>query len=1360
MPFIRTLPALLCASTLFGDMGVSPNQMMSPVYLEPNQGQADSLTAFVVRGLPYATLLQHDGTAVYRFWSAAVGAAPEDICMELRGSQGSVDGAGEQPLPAVTQYYAGHDPRNWRAGIPHYRGVRARHIYPGIDMVWRSRGPGLEYEFVVDAQADPGQIEMRFRGAHRVWLDSAGNLVAETRAGTLRQHRPVAWQEIAGKRVPVGAGFRLHGDTAGFRLEPYDRHHKLWVDPVLSYSSYLGGAGYDAGYAIAVDGSGNAYITGTTGSVSFSPTSGLSASRDAFVTKFSSNGSIVYTTILSSSADDSGQAIAVDTTGNVYVAGSTGGNDFPATQGVWQPVSGGGEDGFAAKLNPSGRLVYASYIGGAGNDYATGIAIDQPGNAYISGYTSSTDFPTTPGAPQPTYGGGPSDAFIVKLNPTGSAATFATLLGGSGLDQAQSIALDPAGNVCIAGYTNSTDLPVLAALQSNPGGDGDALIACLDGTGTAWVTVSYLGGSGLDQANALAIDASGNLYVAGTTFSQDFPTTLDVFQPAPAGSYDAFLAELGPRASNILDATLLGGSGSDAATALALGNAGDVWLGGYTASSDFPLAAAWQASNHGSLNGFVAHLSSAATTLLASSYLGGSQEDQVLGIALNSAGLVMVTGSTGSTDFPVTAGAVQSTNAGGYDAFLAQINTFSTGYAISGQVTVSGGAPLGGANLSLSGVAGASTTTDASGNYCFNGLVAGAYTVTPSAIGYSFSPLSQTFDNLSGNQIAANFAASPKVNAPPSVNIDVPAPGAVLSGTVSMAGWAIDNTSAVGTAISSVPVFVDGVLVGTAAYGVNRSDVCAVYPERVGCPNVGFNFDLNTAALSPGAHTITVYAVDSDVPSPEVGSANVTVTVPATAGAPSGPPSVNIDIPAPNTVVSGTVLVVGWAIDNASAIGTAINPASLQVKVDGVLVGTATYGTYRSDVCAAYLGRAGCPNVGFTYSLNAAALSPGSHTITVYADDSDIPSPHVGSASVTITVSDAPPSVNIDIPAPNAAVSGTILVTGWAIDNASAIGTAINPDSLQVKVDGYIYGTATYGLNRSDVCAAYPGRAGCPNVGFNFELNTAPLNPGAHTITVSATDTDPAPDTGSASVTVAVGGAVRPSVNIDAPVPNVVISGMVSVTGWAIDNTTAIGTAINPNSLQVFVDGVLGGTATYGTYRSDVCAAYPGRPGCPDVGYTFNLDTLILSNGPHTITIWAADTDASPNIGSASINVTVLNGGPSVNIDAPAPNAVISGTVLVTGWTIDNATAIGTAINPNSLQVLVDGVLVGMATYGGSRSDVCAVYPGRPGCPYVGFNFNLNTSGLAAGPHTINVHATDTNPTPDTGLASVTVSVP
>jgi hypothetical protein len=676
--------------------------------------------------------------------------------MELRGAKGSIEEAGEKPLSSITHYYSGNEPGKWRPGVPHYRDVRARDIYPGIDMLWHSQGPDLEYAFAVNAGADPHQIQLQFRGVHRLWIDGGGNLLAETRTGRLCHRRPVAWQEIAGKRVPVDASFRLGTDTARFRVGPYDRRQKLWIDPVLTYASYLGGAGYDAGYAMAVDGSGQMYITGTTSSVSFSSqNTGLLVSRDAFVSKFSANGAIVYTTILSSSADDSGQAIAVDSTGNVYVAGTTEGSDFPATPGAWQTVSGGGEDGFAAKLDSNGNLVCASYIGGAGNDVATGIAIDKSGNAYISGYTSSVGFPTTPGAPQVSYAGGPYDAFLVKLNAASSSAVYATLLGGSGNDQAQSVALDPAGNVCIAGYTDSTNLAVQSPLQASFGGEGDAMIACLNAAGTVWLTVSYLGGSGVDQAYALAIDGAGNLYVAGATFSEDFPTTPGAFQTAPAGSYDAFAVKLGPLGSSLVYATLLGGSGSDAATSLALASGGDLWVAGYTASFDFPVAGAWQSSNHGSFDGFVAHLSANGTILLSSSYLGGSQEDQIWGIALSATGIVLATGSTGSADFPVTPGAVEPSAPAGYNAFLAQIDPPLTGYSVSGQVTVAGAAPLAGISLVLSGGASGATTTGASGDYAFNGLIAGgSYTIAPSANGYTFSPPSQSFNDLSADQTA------------------------------------------------------------------------------------------------------------------------------------------------------------------------------------------------------------------------------------------------------------------------------------------------------------------------------------------------------------------------------------------------------------------------------------------------------------------------------------------------------------------------------------------------------------------------------------------------------------------------------
>jgi uncharacterized protein (TIGR03437 family) len=508
------------------------------------------------------------------------------------------------------------------------------------------------------------------------------------------------------------------------------------------------------------------------------------------------------------------------------------------------------------------------------------------------------------------------------------------------------------------------------------------------------------------------------------------------------------------------------------------------------------------------------------------------------------------------------------------------------------------------------------------------------------------SPISMTG---TGGTIALPSAAAPgTAGIMPSVDIDAPVQGATVSGMVTVSGWAIDNTGTIGTAISAVQVLVDGTAVGTATYGLSRPDVCYVYPGRAGCPNVGYSYSLNTAALSAGSHTITVEATDSSSP-PDTGSASVVVNVTSI-----GPPSVWIDSPVAGAAVSGTITVNGWAMDNRAAVGTAIG--SVQVFVDGAAVGNATYGLSRPDVCYVYPGRPGCPNVGFSFVLNTAALTPGSHTIMVTATDSDN-TPDTGSASVVVNVTSiGPPSVWIDSPIAGAAVSGTITVSGWAMESRAAVGTAIG--SVQVFVDGAAVGNATYGLSRPDVCYVYPGRPGCPNVGFSFALNTAALTPGSHTIVVTATDTANTPDTGSATAVVNVIGP--PSVWIDSPVAGAAVSGTVTVNGWAMESRAAVGTAIG--SVRVFVDGTAVGNATYGLSRPDVCYVYPGRPGCPNVGFSFALNTAALTPGSHTIVVTATDTASPPVTGSASVTVTAGSAGmtPSAAVAAPAHGAFTS----------------------------------------------------------------------------------------------------
>jgi hypothetical protein len=770
---------------------ISPHSPPREAYFEANRGQADASAVFVARGPGYAVLLRRNGTADYRFPTGGDGDS-SPLRIEFLGHRVPAEISGEQPLAAVTNYYRGSLPGGWYSGIPHYGRVRFESVYPGIDLGWRFEGADLEYEFLAAAGADPRQIRVRFSGASRVSIDAQGNLVLETPAGSIRHRRPVAWQQIAGQRRNVRIDLRLRGATAAFRLGPYDRHFPLRIDPVLSYSTYVGGAGFDTGYAIAADGVGGVYMTGATASIGFpAQGSSVNGNNDAFVMKFNESGDLLYTTVLASDANTAGQAIAADSSGNVYIAGVTEAGNLPVTAGAWQTVFGGVSDAFAAKLNSAGNLVYATYMGGAGQDAGTGIAIDSTGNAYVGGYTSGS-FPTTAGAAQTLYGGGFTDAFVVKLNPSGSAAVYSTLLGGTGYDQADAIVVDAAGDACIAGYTDSTNLAVYAAVQPAPGGEGDALIACLNPGGTAWTMVSYLGGSNIDQASALAIDPSGDLYVAGTTYSADFPVTSGVFQPANAGGYDAFIAKLSPGGATLVFATYLGGNGSDAATTLAVGSAGDVWIGGYTTSTNFPLSGAWQSVPGGSFDGFISHLSANAVALLTASYLGGSGDDRVLGIALDPAtGLVFAAGSTLSLNFPVTPGAMEGAAPAGMNAFLVDIDPAA--YSISGQVTTQAGAPLTGVQVALSGAASGSTATDVNGNFFFNNLLEGnTYTVTPTLNGYASSPSSQTFANLNANQ-AANFTALAAYSI--SGNIVLTGAGP-LSGVIVMLSGAVDSSAA------------------------------------------------------------------------------------------------------------------------------------------------------------------------------------------------------------------------------------------------------------------------------------------------------------------------------------------------------------------------------------------------------------------------------------------------------------------------------------------------------------------------------------------------------------------------------------
>ncbi|MGB7759905.1 MAG: SBBP repeat-containing protein [Bryobacteraceae bacterium] len=1046
-------------------------------------------------------------------------------------------------------------------------------------------------------------------------------------------------------KLPVTAA--LFAVAAG---APQPASAQAWT---LGFGTYFGGSDMTSATGVAVDPSRNVYVAGWTTSPTLpgcTPIRPYAGSVDAFVAKWDGATHLLdYCTFLGGSGDDRAFAIAVDSSGDVYVTGWTMSVNFPVS-GALQPALAGSRNAFVTKLNPAGVVVYSSYLGGSGLDSGNAIAVDAAGNITVVGDATSANFPLSD--PIQTSLKGQTNVFVTRLNPAGSALVYSTYLGGSGNDHGAGVALDGTGAAYLTGSTTSLNFPTVNAFQPASGGNQDVFVAKIGSTGSSLVYSTYLGGSGgtvgfPEAGSAIAVDSAGDAYVTGTTSSANFPLANALFSNSAGVGIHAFVTELNPTGSGLVFSTYLGGSSIDQGAGIAVDSGGNAVVAGFTASTDFPLANPTQASLAGSYDAFVARLGPSGTALLESTFLGGSGSDAANAVTYDDSNAVYLAGQTQSLNLPIE-NPTQPALAGPQNAFLAAL-TLPPQYAgaldetdctnIGGWAwdannpnkTVSADI-LDGATPIVTVPAGSFEASLASAGIG-NGYHAFNY-ATPNSLknGAAHSitvRISGTTIDLSGTPQPLTCAAPPVVI--PSVHIDGPAPGASVSGTATVAGWAIDNASTVGTAISGVQVLVDGTAVGAATYGVNRPDVCAAYPGRPGCPHVGFSYPLNTAALTLGSHVITVTAMDSASP-PDTGSASVTVTVTA----PVVIPSVHIDGPAPGATVSGTATVSGWAIDNASTVGTAIS--GVQVLVDGTAVGAATYGVNRPDVCAAYPGRPGCPHVGFSYSLNTATLTLGSHTITVNATDSASP-PDTGSASVTNAVAAAViPSVHIDAPAAGAIVSGTASVSGWAIDNASTVGTAIS--AVEVLVDGTAVGAATYGINRPDVCAVYPSRPGCPNVGYTYSLNTAGLTAGSHTITVTATDSASPPDTGSASVTVTVTAgtaAVIPSVHIDAPAPDATISGTVSISGWAIDNTSTVGTAIS--GVQVLVDGTAAGAATYGINRPDVCAAYPGRPGCPNVGFTYSLNTAAVSAGSHTITVTATDSTSPPDTGSATTTV-------------------------------------------------------------------------------------------------------------------------
>jgi hypothetical protein len=593
--------------------------------------------------------------------------------------------SGERRLPGVANYLKGDDPARWIRGVPLFARAACLDVWPGVDVVFHGDGGRVEYDFEVAAEADVSAIALRFDGADSVAVDDGGDLVVRRGADEYRHLRPRVTQdgrEIAG-RFDVGGDGRV-----GFTLAGRDRARPVVIDPVIAYATYLGGSDSESAFDVAVGKNGDAYLTGSVTSVDFpvaNPLPGApgAGGTDAFVTRLNASGaSLLYSTYLGGGGSDNAWGIRVDVTG-IYVAGSTTSQDFPVV-GALQPANRGGlveGDAFVMKLAPDGgSVLFSTYFGGTREEGCRGLAVDATGAVYVAGFTTSPDFPVTAGAAQSSLLGN-SDGWAAKISPTGASVVWSTYFGGaSDTDAIDDIAAGASGTCYLTGYTASKDLPTTGGWQAEYGGGGlDGFVARLTSTG-GLSKCTYLGGFASDGMRRVAVDANGAPCVAGFTGSQNFPTLLAV-QPdydGGAGTGDGCVAGFDATLSTLRFSSFFGGRDDDDVLGLAISPAGSVFITGNTTSIDLPVADAFQPEFGGERDAFVAKLTGDGTTLAWSTYYGRANYDAGTALAVDSLGDAYVAMQVGAGTLQTLCGS-QSEFAGGQgDCYVLKVTDVSS----------------------------------------------------------------------------------------------------------------------------------------------------------------------------------------------------------------------------------------------------------------------------------------------------------------------------------------------------------------------------------------------------------------------------------------------------------------------------------------------------------------------------------------------------------------------------------------------------------------------------------------------------------------------------------------------------------
>lgn len=1087
-PLFAIIAAVIGTAALATDgNAAAPTFGPLPIAFEENVGQTDPSVRFISR-LPGSTIFLAPAEATLvlsasdaaprdrmRPRAAAPAAPPRPDIVRLRFVDGSAtaEAVGLDPLPTGRHLLVGNDPSRWRRNVPTSGRVRFAQVYPGIDVVYYGRDGHFEYDVVVAPGADPGVVRLAVEGAAAAIADD-GDLVLAAGARRVVMKKPVAYQIVDGAERPVTVRYARHADGAiTFVPDDYDRSKPLVIDPVVTYSTYLGGHSGDTASAIAVDASGNAYVTGLT--VTSFPSGGAgyrSADVGIFVAKLSPDGrTLVYSAVVGGGVGtESVSAIAVDTAGNAYVAGSyvmasqIEDPGFPMARPLQTYDAGcaqGEGDAIVFKLSPDGAdLLFSTYLHGGGcEDVATGIAVDPAGNVYVAGYSRGGQAVVAPNGPQfrPAGGTGFYHAFVVKIRADLSGTVYSTVLagstfdesGGAGSDYAWAIDADADGNAYVTGRTEHIDFPTANAVQPEKAGSCDAFATKIAPDGSRLVYSTYLGGSnegsffGCDTGTGIAADAAGNAYVTGWTNASDFPTA-NALQPAIAGGADAFVTKLSP-AGALVYSTYLGGSSDDWGQGIGVDASGNAAIVANTASADFPLQAPLQRFFAGPYELAVARLASDGSALTFSTYFGaGSSVEYGASLAVAGSGDIYIAGTTTSALLPVL-NAFQPEHGGDLrspywnyqlDAFVARLVPGATA-STTADFTTAFQFPDAGATVSGSKRVGVSTTSPWG---------------QPKTFFLSVDDLSA--DGRPDGQLISRLESTGTTSW---VTWDT---GTATNGAHTLRMTVQDSTGRLATTTRNVTVanpFVARFLNppgGTVVSGVVRLDATASgltggahdFDFRLDGATIAFvrtsrtraAQDWYTTLVADGTYTLSVLVRDADG---RTTTASQLVTVQN--GAPP-PPAFSVAFTAPNegTTVSGVMTV------SAQVSGSYATPLTFRMTVDGATPATSSGNS---------------PSATFTYDTRS--LTNGSHTIEMLVTDG---AGLTASATRTVNVSNV--QASFTSPAAGATVGGTVSV-GMAASGATGSSTTFTlaVDGTTVSTQTVAGTTATYAWNTATV---------------------------------------------------------------------------------------------------------------------------------------------------------------------------------------------------------------------------------------------------------------------------------------------------